>query len=45
MKIIASGGMATLDDIKAVKQKGIYGAILGRAIYTGDIKLEDALKI
>ena len=45
MKIIASGGMATLDDVKAVKQNGIYGAILGRAIYTGDIKLEDALKI
>lgn len=45
MKIIASGGMATLDDVRAVKENGIYGAILGRALYTGDIKLEDALKI
>lgn len=45
MKIIASGGMATLDDVRAVKERGIYGAILGRAIYTGDISLEEALKI
>ncbi len=45
MKIIASGGMATLDDVRKVKERGIYGAILGRAIYTGDISLEEALKI
>lgn len=45
MKIIASGGMASLDDIRAVKANGIYGAILGRAIYTGAIDLKEALKI
>lgn len=45
MNIIASGGMASLDDIKAVKKNNIYGAILGRAIYTGAIDLKEALKI
>lgn len=45
MKIIASGGMASLDDIRAVKARNIYGAILGRAIYTGAIDLKEALKI
>ena len=45
MNIIASGGMATLDDVKAVKEKNIYGAILGRSIYTGSIDLKQALEI
>lgn len=45
MNIIASGGMATLDDVKAVKERNIYGAILGRSIYTGAIDLKQALQI
>lgn len=45
MNIIASGGMATLDDVKAVKEADLYGAILGRSIYTGKIDLKEALKI
>lgn len=45
MNIIASGGMATLEDVKAVKEKGIYGAILGKSIYSGTIDFKQALKI
>lgn len=45
MNIIASGGMATLDDVKAVKERGIYGAILGKSIYSGSIDFEQALKL
>ncbi|MDE6372686.1 MAG: 1-(5-phosphoribosyl)-5-((5-phosphoribosylamino)methylideneamino)imidazole-4-carboxamide isomerase, partial [Clostridia bacterium] len=45
MNIIASGGMATLDDVKAVMERNIYGAILGRSIYTGAIDLNQALEI
>lgn len=45
MNIIASGGMATLDDVKAVKKEEIYGAILGKSIYSGSIDLKEALAI
>ena len=45
MKIIASGGVSTLDDVKRLSEMGLYGAILGKALYTGAIDLGDALKI
>lgn len=48
IKIIASGGVASLDDITALKKYealGIEGCIIGKAIYTGAIDLKDALKI
>ena len=41
---IASGGVSSLDDIRALRDMGLYGAILGKAIYTGDIALADAVK-
>lgn len=44
MKIIASGGMSCIDDIIKLMQKDVYGAILGRAIYNGNIDLSDALE-
>lgn len=44
MKIIASGGMNCIDDIKKLMQKDVYGAILGRAIYNGNIDLSEALE-
>ncbi|NLW74378.1 MAG: 1-(5-phosphoribosyl)-5-[(5-phosphoribosylamino)methylideneamino]imidazole-4-carboxamide isomerase [Clostridiales bacterium] len=43
MNIIASGGVSTLDDLIALSRLGIYGAIIGRALYTGDINLKEAL--
>ena len=45
MKIIASGGVSTLDDVKKLSEMKLYGAILGKALYTGAIDLGDALKV
>ncbi len=45
--VIASGGVATISDIKellAIDDCKIYGVIIGRAIYTGAISLEEAIK-
>lgn len=41
MCIAASGGVRSLDDIKRLKDLGIYGVIVGRALYEGKIKIED----
>jgi len=46
--VIASGGVTTLDDIKALKaveEEGITGVIVGRAIYEGTVDLSEALKV
>lgn len=45
MNITASGGVSTLDDVKALKEMDIYGAIIGKAYYTGDIKISEAIAI
>ncbi len=45
MDITASGGVSTLDDLRALKQTGVYGAIIGKAYYTGAVRLEDALEV
>lgn len=43
-KIIASGGITSIDDILAIKETGAEGAIIGKALYAGVLKLEDALR-
>lgn len=43
--IIASGGVSNLKDIINLAELNIYGAIAGKAIYTGDLNLSDAIKI
>ena len=45
MDIIASGGVTRLDDLVELKKAGLYGAILGKAMYTGNIDLREALKV
>ncbi len=45
MNVIASGGMSSLDDIAKLKKNNVYGAILGRAIYNGNIDLTAALEL
>ena len=45
MEIIASGGVSSLDDVKALRDSGIYGAIIGKAYYTGAIDLEEAIAL
>ena len=44
LKVTASGGVSTIEDIVALKSMGLYGAIIGKAYYTGAIKLEEALE-
>lgn len=44
INIIASGGVSSLEDIKKLSSLGIYGAIVGKAYYTGAIDLKDALE-
>ncbi len=43
MPIIASGGISSLIHLKMLKSLGVEGAIIGKALYTGDIKLKQAL--
>ncbi|MBA2284765.1 MAG: 1-(5-phosphoribosyl)-5-[(5-phosphoribosylamino)methylideneamino]imidazole-4-carboxamide isomerase [Ktedonobacteraceae bacterium] len=42
--IIASGGVSSLEDLRALASLGIEGAIVGKAIYTGDVDLAVALR-
>lgn len=42
--IIASGGVSSLDDLLALKETGVEGAIIGKALYTGAINLKEALE-
>jgi len=42
--LIASGGITSLDEIEALTKLGMDGAILGKALYTGNIDLAEAIK-
>lgn len=44
VSITASGGVSTLDDINALREMDLYGAIIGKAYYTGAIDLKQALE-
>ncbi len=43
-RVIASGGISSLDDVRAVCAGGLAGAIVGRALYEGRIELREALE-
>jgi len=43
LPIIASGGVTSVSHLERLSQLAVEGAIVGRALYTGDIKLEEAL--
>lgn len=43
--VIASGGVSKLEDIKNLKEVGVAGAIIGKALYTGNIDLKQAIEI
>lgn len=43
VEIIAAGGVSSVKDIRNLKNAGISGAIIGKALYTGDIDLREAL--
>ncbi len=45
MDITASGGVSAIDDIIALRKMDLYGAIIGKAYYTGAIDLREALEV
>ncbi len=45
LNVIASGGVSSMDDIRALAGMNLFGAILGKAIYTGAIKLDEAIAL
>ncbi len=45
LNITASGGVSTLSDVQRLNDMGLWGAILGKALYTGDLDLRAALRI
>jgi len=48
LKVIASGGIASLEDVRALRgleKEGVEGAILGRALYNGNFTLEEAMAV
>ncbi|MCJ7568950.1 MAG: 1-(5-phosphoribosyl)-5-[(5-phosphoribosylamino)methylideneamino]imidazole-4-carboxamide isomerase [Anaerolineales bacterium] len=44
LSVIASGGVASLMDVHRVRQAGLQGVVIGRALYEGQFTLDDALK-
>ncbi len=44
INITASGGVSTIEDIKALRRLDLYGAIIGKAYYIGAIDLKEALE-
>ncbi|MDD6144494.1 MAG: 1-(5-phosphoribosyl)-5-[(5-phosphoribosylamino)methylideneamino]imidazole-4-carboxamide isomerase [bacterium] len=45
MQIIASGGVSSMDDVRALAAMDIHGAIIGKAYYTGAIQLREAIEV
>ena len=45
LDIIASGGVSDISDISALRQMNMYGAIIGKAYYTGAIDLKEAIEV
>ena len=44
MRLIASGGVSSIEDVAALRDMGLYGAIIGKAIYNGAIDIKEALR-
>ena len=42
---IASGGVSSMDDVSALAEMKLYGAIIGKAYYTGAIDLKQAIEV
>ena len=45
MQIIASGGVSSIEDVKKLSELDIYGAIIGKAYYTGAISIKEAIEV
>ena len=45
LQVIASGGVKSLDDLTALRREGVYGAILGKAIYQKNFSVREAMEL
>lgn len=45
LDIVASGGVSSIDDVRALAEMKLYGAIIGKAYYTGAIDLREAIEV
>ena len=45
LDIVASGGVSSIEDVKALREMELYGAIIGKAYYTGAIDLAEAIEV
>ena len=45
LQITASGGVSTMEDVRQLREMDLYGAIIGKANYTGDIDLKKAIEV
>ena len=45
LKIVASGGVSSVEDVRKLAEKDLYGAIIGKAYYTGAIDLAEAIEV
>ncbi len=45
LDIVASGGVSSMEDVLALRDMGLYGAIIGKAYYTGAIDLKTAVEV
>lgn len=45
LNVIASGGVSSIEDIRALKAANVYGAIIGKAYYIGAIDLKEAIEV
>jgi phosphoribosylformimino-5-aminoimidazole carboxamide ribotide isomerase len=45
LQIVASGGVSSIEDVKALSEMNLYGAIIGKAYYVGAIDLKEAIEV
>ena len=45
LNIIASGGVSSLDDVRRLSNIGVFGAIVGKALYEGAMDLSEAISV
>lgn len=45
MDIVASGGVSSIENVRTLTRMNMYGAILGKALYTGSIDLKEAITV
>lgn len=45
LDITASGGVSSIEDVKRLREMNLYGAIIGKAYYTGTVDLKEAIEV